>query len=101
MGSEMHSLWIPTWVAKFSRLLAGGMPGMGGMGGLFGGLGAGSAAPGTGANSGAPPEERFREQLTALRDMGFSDQDSNIRALTATGGNVEAAVDRLLSGGFL
>jgi hypothetical protein len=28
--------------------------------------------------------------------MGFYDQEANIRALQATGGNVNAAVDRLL-----
>jgi ubiquilin len=31
-----------------------------------------------------------------LQDMGFFDQEANIRALQATGGNVNAAVDRLL-----
>ena len=31
-----------------------------------------------------------------LQDMGFYDQEANIRALQATGGNVNAAVDRLL-----
>jgi ubiquilin len=33
-----------------------------------------------------------------LQDMGFFDRDANIRALQATGGNVNAAVERLLSG---
>lgn len=33
-----------------------------------------------------------------LQDMGFFDQEANIRALQATGGNVNAAVDRLLQG---
>jgi len=31
-----------------------------------------------------------------LQDMGFFDPDANIRALQATGGNVNAAVERLL-----
>jgi ubiquilin len=30
--------------------------------------------------------------------MGFFDTESNVRALTATGGNVNAAVERLLGG---
>jgi hypothetical protein len=34
--------------------------------------------------------------LLLSQDMGFFDQESNIRALQATGGNVNAAVDRLL-----
>lgn len=32
------------------------------------------------------------------QDMGFFDRESNLRALVATGGNVNAAVDRLLGG---
>jgi ubiquilin len=41
----------------------------------------------------SPPPPR-----AAPQDMGFFDRDANIRALQATGGNVNAAVDRLLSG---
>lgn len=36
--------------------------------------------------------------VVLLQDMGFFDQEANIRALQATGGNVNAAVDRLLQG---
>jgi ubiquilin len=43
-----------------------------------------------------PPEQRFAEQLTQLESMGFVDRAANIRALTATQGNVNAAVERLL-----
>ena len=45
----------------------------------------------------APPEERFADQLEQLNSMGFYDRDSNLRALVATNGNVNAAVERLLS----
>ena len=31
-----------------------------------------------------------------LQAMGFTDQPSNLQALVATGGNVNAAVERLL-----
>jgi hypothetical protein len=34
--------------------------------------------------------------LLLLQDMGFYDEQANITALQATGGNVNAAVDRLL-----
>mmetsp|Transcript_8214 Transcript_8214/g.10092 ORF Transcript_8214/g.10092 Transcript_8214/m.10092 type:complete len:546 (-) Transcript_8214:308-1945(-) len=44
-----------------------------------------------------PPEERFRVQLASLNDMGFNDQDANIRALSETHGNVNRAVERLLN----
>jgi ubiquilin len=36
--------------------------------------------------------------LFLLQDMGFYDQEANIRALQASGGNVNAAVERLLQG---
>lgn len=48
-------------------------------------------------NNSLPPEERFKDQLKALSDMGFVNKEVNIEALTATGGNVEAAVERILS----
>ncbi|KAJ2071604.1 hypothetical protein GGI09_009259 [Coemansia sp. S100] len=45
----------------------------------------------------APPEERFQQQLQQLNDMGFWNAAQNIRALSITGGNVEAAIEYLLS----
>lgn len=44
-----------------------------------------------------PPRERFARQLASLNDMGFTDEEANIGALTATNGNVNRAVERLLS----
>lgn len=41
---------------------------------------------------------KIRLFVYTLQDMGFSDREANIRALQATGGNVNAAVDRLLQG---
>jgi hypothetical protein len=32
--------------------------------------------------------------------MGFTNREQNLQALALTGGNVEAAVDRILSGNF-
>merc|ERR1719237_1120942 len=75
----------------------GGMGGMGGMGNPFGALGGGFPGAGAGGNS-TPPEELYASQLTQLQEMGFHDQQANIRALSQVGGNVNAAVDRLLSG---
>jgi len=45
-----------------------------------------------------PPEQRFHMQLQSLNDMGFDDNEINIRALTQTHGNVNRAVDVLLTG---
>jgi len=44
------------------------------------------------------PEQRYSIQLQQLQDMGFNNRALNIRALQQTGGNVEAAVERLLMG---
>ena len=48
--------------------------------------------------SNEPPEIRFQNQLAQLNDMGFFDANENISALLATGGNVNAAIERLLNG---
>ncbi|SCV67900.1 BQ2448_5511 [Microbotryum intermedium] len=64
-----------------------------GMGMGFGGNGGGAA----GAQSSVPPEERFQTQLAQLQGMGFYDASKNIRALLASGGNVEAAIEYLFS----
>ena len=45
------------------------------------------------ANSG----QLYASQLQTLTDMGFVETDANLRALVSTGGNVQAAVERLLS----
>ncbi|CAG8486016.1 8115_t:CDS:2 [Diversispora eburnea] len=47
-----------------------------------------------------PPETRFRVQLQTLEEMGFVDQAANIRALLASGGDVNSAIEILLSGGI-
>ncbi len=44
------------------------------------------------------PEVQYSNQLAQLNAMGFSDQSANIRALVASQGNVNAAVERLISG---
>lgn len=43
------------------------------------------------------PEQRFENQLKTLNDMGFTDREANIRALEACHGNVNRAVERLIS----
>lgn len=43
-----------------------------------------------------PPEVRFQSQLAQLNEMGFWDPEENIRVLLQTGGNVAAAIERLL-----
>ncbi|KAH6768680.1 ubiquitin family protein [Perilla frutescens var. frutescens] len=61
---------------------------------MFGGLGTGGfAVPNT---PDVPPEELYATQLSQLQEMGFFDTQENIRALSATAGNVHAAVERLL-----
>lgn len=59
-------------------------------GGAFGG----AAAP---AQPQEPPEVRFQVQLQQLNEMGFWDAAKNIRALLASGGNVNGAIEMLFS----
>ncbi|KAI9205427.1 uncharacterized protein BJ171DRAFT_598531 [Polychytrium aggregatum] len=44
-----------------------------------------------------PPEEIYQTQLRQLQEMGFYDAAENVRALTRTNGNVEAAIEWLFS----
>jgi len=86
---------MPDMSALFNMF--GGMPGMG-----MPGMGA-AGATGAAANNAAsqePPEVRYSTQLAQLQDMGFYDSAQNIRALTITGGRVEAAVEWLLNNPF-
>ncbi|XP_027435646.1 ubiquilin-3 [Zalophus californianus] len=49
-----------------------------------------------GANPQQPqPETHFRVQLEQLRAMGFLNPEANLQALIATGGDVDAAVEKL------
>jgi ubiquilin len=69
---------------------------MGG-GSLFGDGMGGAGMFGAPSVPAGPPEQVYATQLSQLNDMGFFDSAENIRALQATGGNVHAAVERLLS----
>lgn len=53
-------------------------------------------AGGASGQPAGPPEERFKDQIQQLNDMGFWDKDENIRVLLLTAGNVNAAVEILL-----
>jgi len=52
-------------------------------------------------NVAAPPqinfEEKYKDQLTKLEEMGFSNKSANLEALKATNGNVEAAIERMMN----
>ncbi|KAI9280705.1 ubiquitin-related domain-containing protein [Sporodiniella umbellata] len=62
-------------------------------------LGGGSQPLGGNASTDTrSPEERFQVQLKQLNEMGFWEAAKNIRALTATGGDVNAAIELLFSG---
>ncbi|XP_060676524.1 ubiquilin-4 [Hemiscyllium ocellatum] len=50
-----------------------------------------------GANSQVQnPEVRFQQQLEQLSAMGFINREANLQALIATGGDINAAIERLL-----
>ncbi|XP_004462613.1 ubiquilin-4 [Dasypus novemcinctus] len=42
------------------------------------------------------PEVRFQQQLEQLNSMGFINREANLQALIATGGDINAAIERLL-----
>ncbi|KAF2735732.1 hypothetical protein EJ04DRAFT_183730 [Polyplosphaeria fusca] len=63
--------------------------------GGFGGNGFGTPPP----TDNRPPEEQYETQLRQLNEMGFFDFDQNVQALRRSGGNVQGAIDHLLSGG--
>ncbi|KAF1955327.1 hypothetical protein CC80DRAFT_415740 [Byssothecium circinans] len=46
-----------------------------------------------------PPEEIYESQLRQLNEMGFYEFDRNVAALRRSGGNVQGAIEHLLSGG--
>ncbi|XP_034195843.1 ubiquilin isoform X2 [Osmia lignaria lignaria] len=52
-----------------------------------------------GQSAALPPEERYRVQLEQLTAMGFVNRDANLQALIATFGDINAAIERLLSNG--
>ena len=56
-----------------------------------------SATPSTAPAAGQDPKEKYASQLQQMKDMGFINEQANLQALIATNGNVEAAVERLLS----
>ncbi|KAJ9116466.1 hypothetical protein QFC22_004908 [Naganishia vaughanmartiniae] len=74
--------------------LGGGGAGAGGFGGL-GAMGGGAPQP---PQDTRPIEERYQSQLLQLNEMGLCDPQQNIRALSMTGGNVNAAIELIFSG---
>ncbi|KAH8284240.1 hypothetical protein KR044_000790 [Drosophila immigrans] len=49
------------------------------------------------ADTTQPPEVRYQSQLEQLAAMGFANREANLQALIATFGDINAAVERLLS----
>lgn len=45
---------------------------------------------------GQSPETRFSSQLVELSNMGFVDREANLRALSASNGDINAAIEILL-----
>uniref|UniRef100_A0A8C8FIZ8 Ubiquilin 4 n=1 Tax=Oncorhynchus tshawytscha TaxID=74940 RepID=A0A8C8FIZ8_ONCTS len=53
-------------------------------------------AGGGGGSLTLTPEVRFQQQLDQLSAMGFINREANLQALIATGGDINAAIERLL-----
>jgi len=73
------------------QTMGGGMGGAGDFGAM-GGMPFAGFAP---AAPALPPAQLYATQLQQMADMGFTDTETNTRALQATGGNVNAAIERL------
>jgi len=41
-------------------------------------------------------KEKYKDQLSQLKSMGFSNEEINIQALNNTNGNIENAIDKIL-----
>jgi len=52
---------------------------------------------GGGLNQNVNPREAYKEQNEKLKEMGFINEEANFNALSKTGGNIDAAVERLLN----
>ena len=78
-----------TQMPNFANLFAG----MGGMGGM----GQNQQPQGQAQPSNVNYKELYKEQLAQLKDMGFINEDANIEALKKCDGNVQFAVEKLLS----
>ncbi|XP_018601171.1 ubiquilin-4 [Scleropages formosus] len=53
-------------------------------------------AGGSASTQSQTPEVRFQQQLEQLSAMGFINREANLQALIATGGDINAAIERLL-----
>jgi len=45
------------------------------------------------------PQSQWQPQLQQLRDMGIHDDELSLRALQATGGDIQAALELIFAGG--
>lgn len=72
---------------------AGGTGAAGGTDAAAAGVSAALAAP---VAPSVPPAQLYASQLQLMTEMGFPDQDANLQALVATGGNLDAAISRLV-----
>ena len=43
-------------------------------------------------------KEKYKDQITKIKDMGFGNEEEIINALQKTNGNIDAAIERLLNG---
>jgi ubiquilin len=85
----------PDMGALMDAMRRAGLAPPGGMGGM-GAPPVPPVAPGAPRAPAADPRETFRAELEQMRNMGFVDEDACIRALQATSGNVQFAINRLL-----
>ena len=43
-------------------------------------------------------KEKYKDQINKIKDMGFSNEEETLNAIKKTNGNIDAAIERLISG---
>lgn len=90
MLSSMESSSGGAMFTPTGTMFHGGTPAAPGMADMFAGLGQQGGSAGS--------EARFQTQLAQLNDMGFTNKERNIAALTSTDGNLDSAISIIVAG---
>jgi len=91
-NSGGRSAFTPT-----GALFHGGTPANPAIANMFGALQQQGGMPAPQQQAGTPGPQRFQRQLAELADMGFTNEQLCLRALTETNGNIEAAIEKIIS----
>jgi ubiquilin len=86
----------PNFMSNLQNMMGGNQGFDENMFGGFGNFGGNQQQQNT-SNTNVNYEEKYKTQLEQMEVMGFTNKETNLEALKATGGNVEAAIERLFT----